>query len=325
MASHSIVTPMRSPTLSLLARTVLLSESRVILVEGQTRDVRYSSPSHLRDVLRPLLSSAWEDVRAEAIRRFPQHRVVLGRTRFVPIMPGDPKPKGVLSGEYEIQTAEFVSKCDDLFATTRAGTKCRAEGNLANPPTHNAIYADMVKILGLSGIPASGVFRWKPDDLEEILTHEMSHAIDRLSSVVQGEQIRDSQDQVVADIFDWDALKDRSHFMDQVEDRLIQAGASDDEIDRMLAGFGDAWDHYVKSGWLLRRGEQVATAIQLVSVLNTLGVSGKEFLEMNIADGSGDLSAACRGTLDYGIAMVYYGVLDDAGVIGLEGIRGEAM
>jgi hypothetical protein len=236
-------------------------------------------------------------------------------------MPGDPKPKGVLSGEYEIQTAEFVSKCDDLFATSRAGTKCRAEGNLANPPTHNAAYLDVEKALGISSLPASGVYRWTPSNVSDILMHELTHAVDILSSVTQGDQIRDSQDIVVTDLFDWDAMGDRQEFLDQLEDRLIRAGGSDDRIDDLLRFGSGAWDHYIGAKWLTKRNEQVAVSISLASLLDEMGISGPDFIRLNLADDP--ITDDASGIIDYALVVLMYGLLDEEGAIGLEGIKGK--
>jgi len=302
------------PTLSALVRSVL-SES------AGERDIPYGSRQELYDALRPLVVQAWEEVREGAIRRFPSHAVVLGRTRFVPLFTSrDRRPSWLRMGSDDL-AAKFVSQCDDLFATTRAGTQCRAAGNLADPPTHNAVYLDVVRSLGLDGLPPRGSYRWWAVDISDILMHEIAHAVDSLSSVVSGEQIRDSQDTVVGDIFDPDALGDKRHFMDQVEDRLIRSGASDDGIDGFLLGASRGWDHYVDSGWLRRRGEQVAILIQLVSYLDSVGVPASDFLLMDFEDPR--LSAASAGLIDWTLVQVLYGLIDEEGVIGLEGIRGE--
>jgi hypothetical protein len=126
---------------------------------------------------------------------------------------------------------------------------------------------------------------------------------------------------VVGDIFDPDALGDKRHFMDQVEDRLIRSGASDDGIDGFLLGASRGWDHYVDSGWLRRRAEQVAILIQLVSYLDSVGVPASDFLLMDFEDPR--LSAASAGLIDWTLVQVLYGLIDEEGVIGLEGIRGE--
>ena len=304
-----------SPRLASLVRSVLTESAS----EG---DIPYGSRQELYDALRPLVVQVWEGVRESAIRRFPSHAVVLGRTRFVPLFTSrDSRPSWLKMGSSGIVNAEFVSQCDDLFATTRAGTRCRASGNLADPPTHNAVYLDVVRSLGLDGLPPRGSYRWRGVGIEDTLMHEIAHAVDSLSSVVRGEQIRDSQDTVVGDIFDPDALGDKRHFMDQVEDRLIRSGASDDGIDRFLLGASRGWDHYVDSGWLRGRAEQVAILIQLVSYLDSVGVPASDFLRMDFEDPR--LSAASAGLIDWALVCVLYGLIDEEGVIGLEGIRGE--
>jgi hypothetical protein len=298
-------------TLSTLVRSLLLEEA--------TRDVRYSSLEGLRDSLRSLIDSVWEGVREDAISRFPSHEVVLRRTRLVQVFSGaDPVPPGVLR-DTDSQGAEFVSKCDDLFATTRGGTKCRAEGNLANPPTHNAVYLDVSGVLGLSSAPKSGTFRFRPDLVSDLLMHELSHAVDRLSSVVGGDRIRDSHASVVEEMFDDGAMRDRDTYLQQFEDRLIQAGGSDEGVARMMTAAGGRWDYYVGSGWLTRQRERVAAAIQLSSLLDQMGITGPEFLEMNLADDVGAQDEA-RGVIDFNVLLVLYGVLDSEGVDGLEQI-----
>ena len=320
MASHSIVTPMRSPTLSLLVRTVLLESG-----SSDRKQIRYSSHAHLREVLRPLLQAAWEDARDDMISRFPAHRVVLGRTRFVPHYPGDPKPKGVFEIYDGNVVGQFLSQCDDLFATSRAGTKCRASGNLANPPTHNAVYLDVDKILHIKKLPGSGEINFFPSSVTDILRHEMLHAIDILSSVTHGDQIRDSQDVVLTELINWEALKSKQELLDQIEDRLIRAGGSDDGITEFLGHASQYWDHYVGGKWLTKRNELVAVVMALSSILEDMGLTGPEFLGLNIADESDEIKTASSGVLDYPIVMLMYGIIDEGGAVGLDGIRKSAL
>ena len=285
--------------MNLLRQTI-----RLILKESTSTAISYTTHEDLLQKIKPLVDQAWLKVQADSVRRHPDHAIVLQRTRFVPVYPGTPLPKGVLSDAN--QAGELVSKCDDLFAKTRLGTKCRADGNLANPPTHNALYIDIIKCLNINALPTSGTYNYSESSIMSLMSHELAHGIDRLSSVAGSDQIRDMASGVIDDLFNSEAVNDKQEFLSQLEDRMIRAGAPDHDIDGALAVGGPAWDHY--KAWFSNKNERVALAIQLANALDQASISGNDFISSNVYQVRNEIP---NDVLSQDLIYVMYGLLAD--------------
>ena len=290
----------------------LIRES--LLLEG-IEMISYSSLDDLIKKIDARLRSIFETAKRDVKMQHPEHAKVLDRTRFVPVYDGTDVPLGVLDDDMSF--AQFLSKCDGLFSGTRLGVQCRADGNKADPPTHNAMYLDVMGSLGLDDVPQSGNFSWSHDEfIRGIISHEFAHAIDALSQFTKDGKIRDVEEAVLLDLFDMDAVHDKETGKDNVTERMRAAGASDRDIEIAVGNFSIIWDD--AHTWFESEIERSALAIQLATALDKAGITGPDFIRSNLIEIENEIDLTI---INSGLLGLMYGTLSSSGADGIEQIQ----
>ena len=295
--------------------------------EGGWILIRYSSAQDLAEKLIPYVQVAWEKSRNEALRLYPEHKKVIERTRFVPFIRGVTQiPDAIFhretddSGSWAV--AQFISKCNNLFTKSRIGVSCRAEGNLENPPTHNAIYLGIKEFFNITKENDKPGSMWftGDDKIREAILHEFAHAIDMLSGVVGKGKLRNISSAEIDALIDDEALIDKEVGMQRVEDRMIAAGASDHLIDLAINNYSIYWDKLIS--WFSNDVEYTAAIIQFATVLSEKGVTGRDFIGSNIFDMNQELGS---DILSHQVQFLLYGILEDSGIDEIEKIQDEIL
>jgi hypothetical protein len=285
-----------------------------LLLEGK-EEIKYNSMEDLLAKIDTKIWACFEKVRSDVKKSHPNLSKILDRTKFVPVYEGTPVPPGVL--DEDDAYAQFVSKCDGLFSGTHLGIECRASGNNASPPTHNAMYLDVMLSLPLSDIPESGTFYWSHDDyICSIMSHEFSHAIDDLSQFNGDGKIEDVQEDVLLSLFDTDALEDIEVGKSNLSDRMKSAGSNEKDIETKVSNFSGTWEQV--QSWLSKEYERAALAIQLATALDKAGMTGRDFIGSNLESIEGEID---ESIISEDFITLMYGILSSDGIDGIESIK----